>query len=999
MANIKPTHKEPISPQSKKFEKDFKKSMVTNNLNIRESQEKLNEIDEMLSEAEQSLKKKIFSLPKMEALVFSDPKLSAVYDKMAEDGEEKYGYHHNETIMNMIFNDYVLNSSQYLQKYKNAIPKEKKRRDKSGINQLKKAGKKKMDATGTKLDKSDVDETTSAGSAGGAAGYVGYAGPAAFSSKGDLMGDNKEKGQKIRKPIWKGGTIIQESNYLIDPSGFEKYVDMLNESSVSSSASAFVTKMGDKNNYQANQINTDKEWKELNNPKVSEIASEKKMKDKGKGNSSVIDDSNLVGGSNAKPTYKGGKIVKNPNNTIKENKEINKTNLNEGAYNDFEQAKNDAFNISKEEGVVQHVNQISDNTYEISDWYDADSTVASFENGKELNEMNLDEKSKSKAQQKFMGMVHAYQKGELSDSEVSDSVKKAAKSMTDKEAEDFASTKHKGLPEKVNEEIYDKIVDIQYFNKNNQLKHSVDNKINPNDLSNLLDKPIKIIFTDGSEERVNFDEFMQVYSHNDDSKLNINEYLSLHDIVEYLSDRQDEKPFMMGDTKWQFVNARYPDGKIDIGVYKFGDDLVYDYSRWMEEYNINENSEYLQKKDSLPQRNDKNIKEDTQTMIQNNGNSMSNKAQPTGDQGNGLPVGTQQTSGLNEAEKLLEEINKELEAFSIHHDKLKIMSEDRKSNSQILNARVGDENKKNFKKDFKNSDTKDVINVEKELQHKDQQTDVPKDPQKLGQDIEKQVIKNADMKSDESLKNVGNSTNNDGDEIPKRNLTTKEQEEVDLYRNGQHSLNYDNEPSERFVERMKADQGEFFEMGEKQKKFKGDAPMYGKDSQPVDDGIEKVQFDKNVKKKNDDVAWNERMGLNSNIKLSESMITGRYIDVLGKRRLMEFRLNEVKEIEKLDENILMELSFDGLGNIYLSKTIDKKVVVNEAVVNAMNTHKFYTDGKSVVAIKNPTQQLTEGSVKDDKLVVNEQIDKIKHLLGYKPDSFVNTRNVKKNRGF
>lgn len=57
--------------------------------------------------------------------------------------------------------------------------------------------------------------------------------------------------------------------------------------------------------------------------------------------------------------------------------------------------------------------------------------------------------AKSKAQQRFMGMVHAYQKGELKDAPKS--VKKAAKSMTKKAAKDFAETKHKGLPEKVKE--------------------------------------------------------------------------------------------------------------------------------------------------------------------------------------------------------------------------------------------------------------------------------------------------------------------------------------------------------------------------------------------------------------------------------------------------------------------------------------------------------------------------------------------------------------------
>ncbi len=57
----------------------------------------------------------------------------------------------------------------------------------------------------------------------------------------------------------------------------------------------------------------------------------------------------------------------------------------------------------------------------------------------------LSEKAVSKKQQKFMGMVHAAQKGEKP---ASKEVAKAAKDMGKKDAKDFASTKHKGLPEK-----------------------------------------------------------------------------------------------------------------------------------------------------------------------------------------------------------------------------------------------------------------------------------------------------------------------------------------------------------------------------------------------------------------------------------------------------------------------------------------------------------------------------------------------------------------------
>ena len=62
---------------------------------------------------------------------------------------------------------------------------------------------------------------------------------------------------------------------------------------------------------------------------------------------------------------------------------------------------------------------------------------------KQFAESRVEEKAVSKAQQKFMGMVHAAQKGEKA---ASPAVAKVAKSMGKKDAQDFAATKHKGLP-------------------------------------------------------------------------------------------------------------------------------------------------------------------------------------------------------------------------------------------------------------------------------------------------------------------------------------------------------------------------------------------------------------------------------------------------------------------------------------------------------------------------------------------------------------------------
>jgi hypothetical protein len=61
------------------------------------------------------------------------------------------------------------------------------------------------------------------------------------------------------------------------------------------------------------------------------------------------------------------------------------------------------------------------------------------------------EKAVSKQQQKFMGMAHAMQKGERIKG-ASPELKKVAKSMKKSDVEDFAATKHKGLPKKAKTE-------------------------------------------------------------------------------------------------------------------------------------------------------------------------------------------------------------------------------------------------------------------------------------------------------------------------------------------------------------------------------------------------------------------------------------------------------------------------------------------------------------------------------------------------------------------
>jgi hypothetical protein len=71
--------------------------------------------------------------------------------------------------------------------------------------------------------------------------------------------------------------------------------------------------------------------------------------------------------------------------------------------------------------------------------------------------------AQSKAQQRFMGMVHSAQKGDMENP--SPEVEKAADSMSDKDAKDFASTKHAGLPDHVKEYILKEVRGVKTIYK------------------------------------------------------------------------------------------------------------------------------------------------------------------------------------------------------------------------------------------------------------------------------------------------------------------------------------------------------------------------------------------------------------------------------------------------------------------------------------------------------------------------------------------------------
>jgi len=71
--------------------------------------------------------------------------------------------------------------------------------------------------------------------------------------------------------------------------------------------------------------------------------------------------------------------------------------------------------------------------------------------------------AQSKAQQRFMGMVHATQKGDMENP--SKDVETVAKSISKKDAKDFASTPHKGLPDNIKEMILSELRSIGVIQK------------------------------------------------------------------------------------------------------------------------------------------------------------------------------------------------------------------------------------------------------------------------------------------------------------------------------------------------------------------------------------------------------------------------------------------------------------------------------------------------------------------------------------------------------
>lgn len=908
---MKPTLSNPVGTQSKNYENNFRSKVGNTPIN-------LSEVDKFLGEDENSLKKKIFSLPKMESLVFSDPRLTTVYDEMAEDGETKYGYHYNETIMNIIFNDYVLNSPVYLQKYKQAIPKKKKRRDKSGINQLKIAVSGVDDSKPeTKKDVNENDDGTIRviflvnGKDSSNQEVFAY-----FPDENyDADGKYKSAYSHIGQHSSCDPRYAKESR----PATPEEYQDLKNE-------------------LEGIGYNLDIIESGINETSTSGSVGGSGMGSGGYATPHAWGGGDLMKGKKGKvmrkPIWQGGTIIQESNYLIDtDGFEKLVESLNENY--DLETAKNIAKENSKE-GYAQHVNQCGDGKYSVSDWYDDDTTICGYENGNELNEDMSNTGNMYTTAEDLKGLFQQLrQEGKKLSREhipmlAGDALYKVAikfaNNMLPLNWDDFPDTN--SMWDYINENG-----NMSYNNFIKAIKRAVKDRLSGADMGvGLYENEIDEHHLNDRESKINY--IVSASSKLDSSKImgNLNQQKMLNDL-------DDET-----------INTIY----------------------------LNMENE-LKSKGIDPM----SVSETDQSMIDSNPQTMANYPKPVGDLGTAVDMGTQSSGGIreniikekniskmNKNEKIFEELDNELNAYMIHQNKLEKMYEDRKPSSLVNVDRLGGENKKNFKSDLQHSGTKEIINVEKELQWKDQQTEIGKDPQKLGSDIEKEIIKKT---GGNALENVGDSTNSKGNEIPKRNATDDEVEEVEKYRLGMESLDYDT-TNDKFESRAKVGMGEkLYDKGRKQVKAKTEMPLYNKDVAPAttkDTSKDKWYKDANLK---------------------EYVVNGKYNNALNKRTLIGFTPKDVLMIENAEN--LYKIDFVGVGN-----AIDNKGNVNESVNNLLTENTFYTNGVKVYVIKNKKNDLNE-SVKKENKVVNEQFDKMKHLLSYKPKNFINTTQTKANRGF
>jgi hypothetical protein len=185
-------------------------------------------------------------------------------------------------------------------------------------------------------------------------------------------------------------------------------------------------------------------------------------------------------------------------------------------------------------------------------------------------------------------------------------------------------------------------------------------------------------------------------------------------------------------------------------------------------------------------------------------------------------------------------------------------------------------------------------------------------------------------------------------DIPKNRMSKEDQEHVDLLRFGVEDIEFDVEPNQAYMDRIKKEMGdERFERMMKRKEYikkKGLNTRYPKEAVPVKVVSENIN----------------------------NTVYGAYTNALNKRDIISFNINEAKSIDTTNDN-LYKIHVDGYGN-------DKP-----NLINVLNENYFYTDyNKNIYTIKKE---------KVDKININEneKLEKISKLINYNPNDWIDRR--------
>lgn len=1001
--------KENRTEHGENFQDDFNMTMQRHDVD-------LTEVDQMLNEKKKSLKKQIWDLAKMESLVHDDQKLSAIYNEMSEDGEEKYGYHYNETIMNIIFNEYVLNSVKYLSKYKSAIPVEKKRRDKSGINKL----QDKSNGEDKKEKKDDVDEVTMHNNSlpGVQSDNLNPQITELSDNNGgrrDGFGDENDR-DYLNHRIEKKHNVMNTnedkrlSDVDTDEGKMHRLLDIPQDKEIKDVysdgkklAKDLMDKVGDEQEVTGMLAF------------AANINDEHDVFDEALSSMKEIDETTSAAASGSY-SAKAGFDPMNKNQMMYESSD------------NLEALKSQAEEISKKEGVAQHVNKVGEQEYAIEDFYDEDNTVASYEGGRQINEG----KAYSEDQRKAAGAALAAKRGEMEVSELQGASKDMYDSMSEDELEEMASgvkEEHhmdetttstssgayetpyafaKGKGQQFDKPAWDggEMVNESYLTNPDTFKiiyeslqedddpcwdgyemigmKTQDGEEVPNCVpidedthdDSLVPNALEEHHLNTHAEKAEFiaqktGQPVQIYlALNDDVVDSLYRAIEDYDSEENVEPEMEESiiddqpdsmaAHMKGGGMMEDIseNKKCRSGEIPNPSKETEDDPdcvkketyyknkqagKYDKSKKQSKKEDRFNTEWRKEREKRMKQRKQDKKKETNENIMNYNKEM------------------------DEASKLMESIKKLSTGEDLH--------EDAKHPSMVNLERLKKDNKENFKDDMSDANSTEIAAGQAKAERADAQyTDVD-DPQELSKKIEKEKLSQHDYGS---FDNEGNSTNDTNDEIPKRNRTEDEQESVADVRRGMESWDYEAGDGERFHERMIKDMGqEIHDQGQEHIAKRKNQVMYKKDQQPV----------------SDEEDYNEKIA-----SLSEGSLTGKYRDNNNQTQFVSFNFEKVQKVDRVDESFV-KLSLDGMGNTYTTQIHE-----NANMRNVMDAFDFYVNNsnttlKPIVAVKRGERKLMNEGEVNEKEPINEGLEKMKKLWGYKPSNFVDSRSNTKNAKF